>query len=335
MRLRRLSLTLLFVLAFLAGPAWAQDAPAPDENETDESAAPAEDQVPTYELALQIQPGKWVLKQQFDSESYATVDGVGQPTQQLVIAAVVPMEISAAQDDLINASLEIQSLAVTVTVGTEQLKYATGADQSEQNPMLADLLDPLDGSGMQMTLTRDGQVRSVKGRSEAVENMTAANSAAAPMLQGLKNYFGDVASGDSATGQLLPDQAVRVGETWNATLSRSVDLLGKLSMSFTCQLDRIDVSGDEEIATISFTGTARDEQGAGTMELGGSQVRIDSFQSEQSGQFRLDLKTGQIRQYQVRQTVKAKIAVDRASGTEKKVSLTRKSQIRWNLEAAE
>ncbi|MFW5841399.1 MAG: hypothetical protein ACOCZE_12530, partial [Planctomycetota bacterium] len=106
-------------------------------------------------------------------------------------------------------------------------------------------------------------------------------------------------------------------------------------MSFTCQLDRIDVSGDEEIATISFTGTARDEQGAGTMELGGSQVRIDSFQSEQSGQFRLDLKTGQIRQYQVRQTVKAKIAVDRASGTEKKVSLTRKSQIRWNLEAAE
>ncbi len=354
MTLRRWSL-LFALLMPLAAIGWGEpgaenpdtDAPEPEAPEAEadvpDAAEPAEEPVKeTYRLAARIVPGKWVLQQDFQSESYAMVDGVGQPIQKMQINARLPMAIAEQAGQTHLAVVTVDHLAVTVSVGETEMSYdsarSAGPDQSQ---ILQSLLQPLIEAKLRFQVTPAGQIRDLQGRNKVLEQMGEADPTMKPMLTGLEGYFGDFAGRPGGSAQnLLPEKPVSIREPWKVSLTRQVDLLGEVRMHYTCELVRIDDRPEGRIATISFVESARDQKGGGKMELAGADVWIDSFQivepsgSAPAGRFSLNLDTGQVTAYQVRQTIKAKVTVVDQLNAERKVSLSKQNSIRWRIEPA-
>jgi hypothetical protein len=349
MTLRRWSL-LLALLMPLAAIGWAEPvAENPDAPEADVPPAEAEgpdaaetDEKPlkeTYRLAGRIVPGQWVLHQDYQSESYAMVDGVGQPIQKMQINARMPMVIAEQAGQTHLAVVTVDRLALDVSVGQAELSYDSarqaGPDQSE---MLQKLLQPLVDAKLRFQVTPAGQIRDLQGRNKVLEEMSEADKTVKPMFEGLEKFFGDFAGRSGGSAQtLLPEDPVEIGQEWDVSLTRQVDLLGKVTMHYTCQLVGVDNLPAGQMATITFVESARDEKGGGKIEMAGASVWIDSFQivepsgSTPAGRFRLNLDTGQVTEYQVRQTIKAKITVVDQLNVEKKVSLSRQNSILWRI----
>ena len=314
-----------------APEAAAPEAAAP-EAAAPEAPAAADEKV---KLDMVLPAGQWLLNQTSKSESYATVDGVGQPSQQTEMA--MQLGLTVAQPDAEGAipiGLTVKSLVVDIRVGPASLHYdSTGKGQ--QDAMLKPLLTPVAQMDLKLRILPDGQIAEIEGRGGAWEKVLESNPQVRPLLEGLKDYLGDVRRGSLQAGAgLMPAEPVAVNDSWTARLERSVPMLGDLEIAYKAQLDKLEKAPAGTVAAVSFTGKARKPQPGQKMTLQDAVMRIDDLDSDQTGQVRIDVQSGRVLNYQVTQNTKAKMTVVDALGREKRVALTQKTITGWTLEPA-
>lgn len=140
--------------------------------------------------------------------------------------------------------------------GMGRLHYDSDMPGEDDAPYIEQMFSPVLGMSMTMELDESARVKSFSGMDaifKKIEAAAAGNPLFAQMKAGFTNDAAKATWGDNRW-TILPDHAVKPGDTWNCRSENDVPQIGKLVSDFSCKLERVTESNGRKLAIITFTG---------------------------------------------------------------------------------
>ncbi|MFP4355690.1 MAG: DUF6263 family protein [Phycisphaerae bacterium] len=173
-----------------------------------------------------------------------------------------------------------------VSMMGQQMVYDS-TDKSTHNSPMAAGLKPLIGKTIIVTIQND-QITDVKGMDEiwdaAAKAMPNGRQFAAQMKEAMGND--SMKSIMGMGGQMLPEKTVAPGDTWKVKQSLPFPMLGKISMTFDCKLNKI----ENNVAFVSYTGKM--DVDTSDAKLPVPNAEIQKLDGDYTGMVKFDAKTG-------------------------------------------
>ncbi|MFT3788143.1 MAG: DUF6263 family protein [Tepidisphaeraceae bacterium] len=231
-------------------------------------------------------PGRWVVTTSFDIEKdveqYGRVAEWGGTDHTMVVGH---------PDGGGNWWIAIKPTRIRHTMRAlgKTMVYDSSSPPEDQDVTLAKMHRFVVDQTFSAQISSDGQVREVKGFEQVLKRAEEEDDTAFVMLRGGKNNVMDALRfGCLAEVQtLLPDHAVRVGETWKGKRVMSFPPITPFELTCRCTLAKIE-KNDATITVESAFDTVikgKDDQGNETQT---------ALKGEQGGQFTMDIRTGRV-----------------------------------------
>ncbi|WP_166829843.1 DUF6263 family protein [Thalassoroseus pseudoceratinae] len=188
-------------------------------------------------------------------------------------------------------------------------KFDSEALEPETGSILSDSLNPVFASlgsvEVSFTVSDQGEVRDVSGYEEALAGIVKDGPAAAAFSGGGSNEA--FKSSLSDTLPRLPEEAVKVGDSWELPYDLTLKGLGKFKGTRTYTLDEVAEKDGRQIATISM-----DLELEGTIELKQGPAKVTgTFEvSDSDAKYHFDLESGRIASSELKFTIDGKLNTD-------------------------
>jgi hypothetical protein len=167
-------------------------------------------------------------------------------------------------------------------------------DNEEAAPQLRTVLEPMIGMPVTMELGKDGEVVSFSGM-DAINKKVSEKAVASMHWDHLKEEFTNERGKETwSTSPLLiyPNKKVKVGDTWNASISIERHMVGTIVTDYQYTVDRIDTENGRKTVSISATGLMSkgedakedtDSKEQASIEEGEEGEDVEQKQAEQTG----------------------------------------------------
>jgi Family of unknown function (DUF6263) len=175
--------------------------------------------------------------------------------------------------------------SVRIEVNTPMGKLAFDSDNKDAatgdpfGKFLAGVMPAMIGESVRMRLLPNGSVQSVEGMTRILDKMAAGlpqDRTAAAAFGMLKDGLSDEAmSGVLSQGfAQLPDQPVKIGDTWTRQFDVNNPLMGNGTISTTFKLDGVEKAGAFSIARIALKSTTKQTTAPSAPALGPLSVQL-------------------------------------------------------------
>jgi hypothetical protein len=175
--------------------------------------------------------------------------------------------------------------AVRIEVNTPMGKLAFDSDNNDAatgdpfGKLLAGVMPAMIGESVRMRLLPNGAVQSVEGMTRILDKMAAGlpqDRTAAAAFGMLKNGLSDEAlNGVLSQGfAQLPDQAVKIGDSWNRQFDVNNPLMGNGTISTTFKLAGVEKAGVFSIARIALKSTTKQTTSPSAPAIGPLSVQL-------------------------------------------------------------
>jgi hypothetical protein len=223
----------------------------------------------------------------------ATFEQTLSQTLKLTVAAVDPEGTAT-----IRQSIEAVNLKVVSPMGTVEYDSARALGENPDPRVLsmAKTVGGMVGEAISVTMTATGVVRRIDGAPRIMEKLID-NLPRDPMAGGLAQNIKSMLSDEALRSSLeqsfsrMPDQAVKVGDTWTSEQTVGADAIGKVIGTSTFTLKAIEGTGDAAVARIAVRLALRQEN---TPAAGASAIMKLDPKSEGTGEVVFNIARGRI-----------------------------------------
>ena len=240
-----------------------------------------------YTLEYNLEKGK-TYKQRMVSVVNATMNFMGQDMpMDIVSETCVHYDVTGKQNDVYDVRVSYQKIKTEMTA---PVPFSIDSDSPEQSfdKNSAEMLKSLTEIPLEIQMTKQGKVTSVKGADKLAEKInTLANE---QFRQMFSQQFSEKAIQTTIEqmSPFSPDKPVAIGDNWEVATtinSIGIDIISK--MLFTLK------QVEDNVATLEFTGTLATPEGGTVLQIQGMDSKV-SVNGEQVGTIRIDMKTGWI-----------------------------------------
>ena len=223
----------------------------------------------------------------------ATFEQTLSQTLKLTVAAV-DLEGTAT----IRQSIEAVNLKVVSPMGTVEYDSARtlGADADPRVVSMSKTVGGMVGEAISVTMTATGVVRRIDGAVRIMDKLIN-NLPRDPMAGGLAQNIKSMLSDEALRSSLeqsfsrMPDQPVKLGDTWTSEQTVGADAIGKVVGRSTFTLKAIEGTGDAAVARIAVRLALRQEN---VPTAGASTIMKLDPKSEGTGEVVFNLARGRI-----------------------------------------
>lgn len=259
----------------------------------------------TYPLKYELETGK-TYKQDMVSTMDMKMEVMGQEMNIDVTTEMnLNYDVIGQTDGILDIRTSYQRIKINMTVPGALSPLIIDSDSPENsfNQSIGDVVKSLVGIPIDIQLSQQGKVISVKGADKFAEKFdTIVNVQFKQMLEQMFS-----AKAIQTTYERIipsfPDEPVAIGDSWNVALdlnSGGVDISSKMHLTLT------QVEGD--IATLECTGTLTTPEGGATLQIQGMDAKVSSA-GEQAGTVLIDMKTGWVVRSEITQNYKQHIEI--------------------------
>ena len=223
----------------------------------------------------------------------ATFEQTLSQTLKLTVAAVDPEGTA-----IIRQSIEAVNLKVVSPMGTVEYDSArtVGDDADPRVIAMSKTVGGMVGEAISVTMTATGVVRRIDGAPRIADKLIN-NLPRDPMAGGLAQNIKSMLSEDALRSSLeqsfsrLPNEPVKVGDTWTAEQTVGADAIGKVIGTSTFTLKAIEGTGEAAVARIAVRLALRQEN---TPTAGASAIMRLDPKSEGTGEVVFNIGRGRI-----------------------------------------
>jgi hypothetical protein len=222
----------------------------------------------------------------------ATFDQTMSQTLNITVAAVDPEGTATLWQVIEAVTLELNSPMGKVVYDSAR---PVGDDADPRVVSIAKTVGGLVGERISVTMSGTGAVRRIDGAARIVEKLMT-NLPRDPMAGGLAQNIRSMLSDDALRTSLeqsfsrMPEQPVKVGDTWTSEQAVGADVIGKIIGKSTFTLKAIEGSGETAMARIGVRLALRQENVASS---GAASMRLDPG-SEGEGEVVFNIARGRI-----------------------------------------
>jgi len=237
----------------------------------------------TYTLKYNLKEGK-TYKQHNVSAIHVAMNGM---EISMKMSIDMNFDVTGKTNDGYNLRMTFQRITMNMTSPTVYtLDSDPAGNSSDKNN--AELLKTLAGVPIDIQLTENGKVTSIKGVDSLLEKINAAGNSQVQQLFSQQFSENAIQKMIEQGSCYFPDKPVAAGDSWdiNNTLSTNgVDIINKMTVTLKQVANNI--------ATTDLTGTLTTPEGGTNTEMQGMDAKV-SVNGTQSGTVQLDMKTGWI-----------------------------------------
>jgi hypothetical protein len=229
------------------------------------------------------------------------VPGFGDMTSDQTTTQTLSIVVDeVAADGSVILRQVFESVRIEVNTAMGKLVFdSDNKDAATDNPFgkfLAGVMPAMIGESVRMRLLPNGAVQSVEGMTRILEKMAAGlpQDRTAAAFGMLKNGLSDEAlSGVLSQGfAQLPDQPVKVGDTWTRQFDVNNPLMGNGTVSTTFKLEGVDKAGTFSIARIALKSTTKQTTAPSAPARGPLSVQLNDGSGD--GEQLFDLTNGRL-----------------------------------------
>jgi len=238
-----------------------------------------------YTLEYKLEKGK-TYKQHSVSNMSMTMNAMGQDIKMdMQMSVDVNFAVIDQTNDGYNIQMSYRKIKTSMTSPTE---YSVDSDSPENSSdkSSADFLKSLIGVPIDVQLTQQGKVTSVKGVDKLVEKINTVDN---PQLKQMFNQQFSEKMIQKMIEQFsiyFPDKPVAVNDAWDVTTSvnaNGFDIINKMTLTLKQVANNV--------ADIDLTGTLTTPEGGVDTKIQGMDAKI-TMTGNQTGTVQLDMKTG-------------------------------------------
>lgn len=238
-----------------------------------------------YTLEYTLEKGK-TYKQHSVSDMNMAMSAMGQDIKMSMQMSVdVNFDVVDQNNDGYNIRMTYRKIKTSMTSPTD---YSIDSDspESSSDKSSADFLKSLIGVPIDVQLTQQGKVTSVKGVDKLVEKINAVDNP--QFKQMFTQQFSEkmIKTMIEQFSVYFPDKPVAVNDTWDVSTSynaNGIDIINKMSLTLKQVANNI--------ADIDLTGKLATPEGGTDAKIQGMDAKI-TMTGNQTGTIQLDMKTG-------------------------------------------
>ncbi|MFC1453131.1 DUF6263 family protein [Verrucomicrobiota bacterium] len=219
------------------------------------------------ELKQKLTPGqRLVYTMATKQSSETTTPALPQPVkqrsdQELVFGISVVKELP---DDAREIEFEYLSVKADMTVGGVKMTYDSANPGQDTANMLAMSMGKLLGTKLTCRFDKDGDMTGMEGMEELMSEMHQGQSAGGMFDdESFKQLFGE-----KIGGGWLPENPVKVGDSWSVSKTASLGGMTKMSTDVTYTFKGWQTEAGRRCAEVYFEGTISGEPGNGEGPMG-------------------------------------------------------------------
>ena len=255
-----------------------------------------------YTLKYNLEKGK-AYKQHSVNEMNMAMSAMGQDiNMKMKMNIDISYDVIDKTNDGYNIQMTYQRIKMNLTSPTAfTLDSDSTENSSDKNS--ADLLKSLVGVPIDIQLTEQGKVTSVKGVDKLMEKINAVSNP--QFSQMFSQQFSEKAIKNMIEqfSFYFPDKPVAVNDSWDVSTTASsngIDIINKMTLTLKQVANNV--------ATIDLTGTLATPEGGVSTNIQGMDAKISS-NGTQTGTFQMNTKTGWVVSSEVTQKYTQNIEV--------------------------
>jgi len=240
-----------------------------------------------YTLEYKLEKGK-TYKQRMISDMITKMDIMGQDVNMNMISEMAfNFDVIGQNNDVYDVQITYQKIKMDV-VSPMLFTIDSDSPENSSDKNIAEVFSSLVELPIDIQLTKQGKVVSVKGVDKLAEKMNAINN------EQLKPMFGQMLSEKAIQSTLeqstsfFPDKPVAIGDGWDVALnlnSGGIDIINKIHLT----LKQV----EDNVATLEYASTVATPEGGSVMQIQGMDAKV-LMEGEQTGTVLIDMETGWI-----------------------------------------
>ncbi len=269
-------------------------------------------------LEQKYPPGTYTTTLKQSGDMTVIVNAGGQErtqAQKMEMLMVSEMVVSEPDDQGVQTlSVSYERIRQVMQMAGQKLIYDSQKPDAS-HPMLAQSLKPLLDAKLKITLGKDGEVKEVKGMEDLWDKMVQKNPRMAPMVEKMKEQFGDrmIKQLIGQANKVLPEKPVGVGDTWKSKMDAAVPVIGTMKITQNCRLKEISKVDGAEIAHIAIKGKVKNNEPT-QMQVQGVNMTVQSMDLDQEGAMQFNASSGMLQEQSVRQKGTIKMSIQTPQG---------------------
>ena len=253
-----------------------------------------------YTLEYKLEKGK-TYKQNTVMNMSVKMDFMGQDMQMNIKQeSGLHYNVMALNSDVYDIQLTYQKIKVSMDVPTP-FTIDSDAPENSTDANLGNIFKSITGIPIDIQMTKQGKVTSVKGVDKLIEKLNATGNPQSTQMFVQQFSEAAIKALTEQSSVYLPGKPVAIGDSWDAVTSinnQGIDIISKMNLT----LKQV----TNNIATIEVTGTLSTPEGGFVTKIQGMEASA-SVKGEQAGNMQVDMKTGWIIRTEMTQNFKQNI----------------------------
>ena len=255
-----------------------------------------------YTMEYNLEKGK-TYKQRLVTDMNMTMDAMGQIVKVNVKSEMgFHYDVVGQNNGVYDIQLSYQKFKMEMGAPAP-FAIDSDAPENSTDASLGNAFKSIMGLPIDVQLTKQGKVTSVKGMDKLTEKLNAVDNAQFKQMLGQQFSEKTIQTLLEQSSSYFPGKPVAVGDNWEVVTSISnqgVDIISKMNLTLKQVANNI--------ATLELTGTLATPEGGVVTNVQGMDAKI-SINGKQAGNIQLDLKTGWVVRSEVTQNLKQNIEV--------------------------
>lgn len=242
----------------------------------------------TYTLKYNLEKGK-TYKQHSVTEMDATMNAMGQDIKMDMSMDIdINYEVTGKNNGVYDIRMAYQKLKMDMTSPTAYSFDSDAPESSSDNNSIVGALKSFVGVPIDIQLTQQGKVNSVKGVDKLLGKMDSVGNP--QFKQMLSQQFSEetIRNMIEQISAYFPDKPVAINDSWDVATevnTNGVDIDSKMKLTLKQVSDNV--------ATLDCTGTLATPEGGAKFQVQGMDATV-KMNGEQAGTILIDMKTGWI-----------------------------------------
>ena len=240
-----------------------------------------------YTLEYKLEKGK-TYKQRMVSDMNMKMDAMGQEINMTMKSEMgVHYDVTGQTNDLYDIRITYQKMKFNMSAPAS-VSIDSDSPENSSDKNAGNLVKSFMGVPIDVQLTKQGKVISIKGIEKMVEKINSANNEQYKLMLGQQFSEKAIRQSIEQSSSYFPGKPVAINDSWDVVLnlnSSGIDIINKMKLTLKQVKDNI--------ATLEVTGTITTPEGGAVSNIQGMDAKV-SAKGEQAGTIQIDMKTGWI-----------------------------------------
>jgi len=240
-----------------------------------------------YTLKYNLEKGK-TYKQHSISDMNMTMSVMGQDMKMNMKMDIgINYNVTDQNNGIYDIQMTYQRMKMNMSSLPASFSFDSDSmDNSSDNNNIADVFKSIKETPIDIQLTQQGKVASVKGVDKLVEKINSISNDQSKQIFTQQFSEQTIQKMIEQISSYFPDKPVAINDNWDVDTSLSsngIDIINKTTLTLKQVANNV--------ATIELAGTLATPEGGATTQINGMDAKI-SVTGTQTGTIQLDMKTG-------------------------------------------